>query len=187
MNIARDVYDTAKSFLPQDKLVKLDNIRVLDDLREYLLGVIRVKKAVDRELLADHLYGHVLRYYLGGSLASIDRLGAVQTHFGRVAVEITGLIEAPYEVGSGYEAALKIVSSAPKTPKEALTTYKAYIREIGKATPYAKYCISSGIAETVRREADLKDIVKEAWSDAKAKHDELAKLAGGEGKKKGKK
>ncbi len=121
------------------------------------------------------------------SLATIDRLGAVQTHFGRVAVEIAGLIAAPYEVGSGYEAALKILSSAPKTPEEALTTYKGYIREIGKATPYAKYCISSGIAETVRREAVLKDIVKKAWSDAKAKHDELAKLAGGEGKKKGKK
>ena len=121
------------------------------------------------------------------SLATIDRLGAVQTHFGRVAVEIAGLIAAPYEVGSGYEAALKILSSAPKTPEEALTIYKGYIREIGKATPYAKYCISSGIAETVRREADLKNIAREAWSDAKAKHDELAKLAGREGKKKGKK
>ncbi len=73
--IARDVYGTARSFLPRDKLAKPDNIRTLDDLREYLLGVIRVKKAVDRELLADHLYGHVFRYYLGGSLVSINRSG----------------------------------------------------------------------------------------------------------------
>ena len=73
--IAGDVYDTAKSFLPRDRLAKPDNIRALDDLREYLFGVIRVKKTVDKELLADHLYGHVFRYYLGGSLVSIDRSG----------------------------------------------------------------------------------------------------------------
>ena len=40
-----------------------------------MLGIIRVKKTVDKELLADHLYGHVFRYYLGGSLVSIDRSG----------------------------------------------------------------------------------------------------------------
>ncbi len=116
------------------------------------------------------------------SIVSIDRLGATQTHFGRVEIDIAGIIAGLFEAGSGYEAASKILASSPKDLGDVVKIYKEYIADLGGKTPYSIYTVSAGLKDMILREMDLKRIVMDAWNDANTKLKAIEKLVGG-GKK----
>ncbi len=121
------------------------------------------------------------------ALLSIDRLGAVQTHFGRVKITLTGLIASPYEVGSGYEVALKILATGKKDEASIKSIYKEYIRELGESTPDSTYTVVEDLGDIILRGSNLEEVVVNAWNDAKTKREEIEKLFGGEKKSKKKK
>ena len=98
------------------------------------------------------------------SIASIDRLGARQTHFGRVKMRIAGIIGHKYELGSGYELALRALRTNARTLNQLYKVISSYLDELSK-TYGASAIVQRGIEDIVMR-VDLEAIIKEAWNDA---------------------
>ncbi len=136
----------------------------------YFLGKIALKNLTPAEL------GLVLY-----SIASLDRIGAVVTHFGRVKTYIVGLIGSDHEVGSGYEAVRQLLGSS-----EPLRSYAEYVRRLFGDTPGSIGIVQDGLADLIIKTIDLAKTVKDAWNDAKKKRERIEEIAGGKKSGKGK-
>jgi len=109
------------------------------------------------------------------SLASIDRVGAVQTHFGRVSIRIPGIIASNYEVGSGYEAALRILSQGVREEKDISGMYTEYIKWLAENHTVGVAVVAESIRDIILRE-NFESIAKSVWSDAKRRVETIRKL-----------
>ncbi len=144
---------TTEQALLQDRAVKPGTV---------FLGKIALKNLTPAEL-------KLVLY----SIASLERIGAVVTHFGRVKTRIIGLIGSMYEVGSGYEAVKELLGI-----KEPVRGYAEIVKNWAKETPGAVGIIVEGLEDLVRKTIDLRETVEDAWSHARVKREVLEKAAG---------
>ena len=133
-------------------------------------GVIFIGKMALRNLTPSEL--KLILY----TLASIDRLGAVQTHFGRVKPIILGLIGSHHEIGSGYEIVSQILTEGLKGEKEILSRAREIVEALGKK--YSAKTVVQELLEEIVLKADIKTICEEAWKDAEAKKKALDEASG---------
>ncbi|RLE80832.1 MAG: type I-D CRISPR-associated protein Cas7/Csc2 [Thermoprotei archaeon] len=133
-------------------------------------GVIFIGKMALRNLTPSEL--KLVLY----TLASLDRLGAVQTHFGRIKPIILGLIGAHYEIGSGYEIVSQILADGLKEEDKILAKARELIKEVG--AKYGGTTVVQEALEDIVLKADIKTICDEAWKDAQKKKKELDEVSG---------
>lgn len=101
------------------------------------------------------------------AIARTTRIGGRKTHFGEIKIHIPAILFSKYEMGSGYEMALRILAkNADKRPTVEDT--------VEKVVEYAKnfenqgiLILDRGLGDSLRSlsEAELDTVILQAWKD----------------------
>ncbi len=126
-------------------------------------GTVFVGKIVVRDPSLAELLAVLL------AVSNVERIGARQTHFGRVKTHIPAIVFSRFERGTGYEAAARMLrekSGGPLGLEEALQGLSSYAEAV--ATSDDLLLESRGLADELRRLPlrDIDAVLAAAWLDS---------------------
>ena len=103
------------------------------------------------------------------AVANVERIGARQTHFGRVRTHIPAIVFSRFERGTGYEAAAQLLresNGGPVPLEEALQGLTGYAEKV--ATEDDVVVKSRDLADRLRRLrlSDIDTVLAAAWLDS---------------------